>query len=319
MLATLCGAPVAHAEGAAIVLLLPAERRAELSEALRLELAGRGLTIVPAAAPTAAALSDRLAAARALADADDDPAGALWLDVDGGPLDPPTVRWVPARGGAVRHARLAQALDVLDPRVFAVAASSLLDEPPPPTATGEHTPPKRARAVSRESIARADADFATQGDRGSAPAPAPAPTTTWVARVTGSAGYLFGSREGLRGGTVGASFFLGRYVGEHVRLEAGFGLQRPFDGVAEMLGTLTLGAAAVARLDRAALELGAAAAVGVADDRTALGVQGHVALTFGAPGGPRGGLGVIVDAFPRLAQDEPTVGLRPSLVIEVPL
>ncbi len=122
-------APEAH-QGAASrpggVLLATSEPAGpELAEALQMELAGRGMTVLvgpdvgPGSGLTRASNAQSLA--RLVG------AGVvLW--VEEGPADASTVRAVEVNGEAVRHAPFSGTLASVDPRTFAVVASSLLDE-----------------------------------------------------------------------------------------------------------------------------------------------------------------------------------------------
>lgn len=123
----LCAASPALGQSTDLLVILPEGTRAELVDALRVELRGRGVQAVVVLAPTA---PDGDEAALELARAHQ--VGAvLWLAPSENPLAPPDARYaaVPEPDGS-RAARLPAAADAVDARTFALTLSDLLDAPP---------------------------------------------------------------------------------------------------------------------------------------------------------------------------------------------
>lgn len=131
----------AIAERATVLARLPIERRAEVAAALRVELAGRA-TLLVGEAP-----SDEATDASMRAEA----AGAthvMWIVFPGGMLEPAEVRVLDVARTSAARARTPQAWDVVDARVVAVLAASLLEPAPPivvlPPAQEQAAPPPSA-------------------------------------------------------------------------------------------------------------------------------------------------------------------------------
>lgn len=133
-----------------VVLMIGEERRNEFSEALQLELAGRPLSVSFHEAPSGETAIARAAAAQQTAQSLG-AAAAIWIEqapATAGSMGT-LVRAVGSDSQEVRHALLASRYDVLVPRVFAVVASSLIDE--------LTSPPELPYAMSIPSEERADA------------------------------------------------------------------------------------------------------------------------------------------------------------------
>jgi hypothetical protein len=115
--AVLAGAPpAARAQGGtSVVILVPPGARSELVRALAIELAARGASL------TAVQASDRAAPVA-------DPTAEITLAItgDANPLAPPFV----VRVGSSSAVLLPAALDVIEPRTFALVVATLLDEVP---------------------------------------------------------------------------------------------------------------------------------------------------------------------------------------------
>lgn len=115
----------ARADDAVVLAIFPAERREEMTAALRLELAGRA-TLVEAAALDG---SETTRDIRAIAEAH----GAthvVWIVFPSGLLAPAEVRVLDLARSAPAHATTPEAWDVVDARVVAVLASSVMDAAP---------------------------------------------------------------------------------------------------------------------------------------------------------------------------------------------
>lgn len=103
---------------------LPIERRAEIMAALRVELAGRA-TLLEGDAPTDEATDASMRASAG------DATHVMWIAFPGGMLEPAEVRVLDVARASAARARTPQAWDVVDPRVVAVLAASLLEPAPP--------------------------------------------------------------------------------------------------------------------------------------------------------------------------------------------
>lgn len=126
----------ACAQEATVLAIFPAERRAEMTAALRLELAGRA-TLVEDSAIDASAETTEL---RAIAEA----RGAthvVWVVFPTGLLGPAEVRVLDVSRSAPAHATTPEAWDVVDARVVAVLASSVMDPARIEPAVVEPAPP----------------------------------------------------------------------------------------------------------------------------------------------------------------------------------
>lgn len=123
--ACLAGALPARAEAPPVVLMLEPERRIELAEALRVELAGREVEVL---------LVDPPRGETALARAADAQAGVRFVGglaavyLERSPEQAATVRAVGPDGDHVRHAPLPRPIEEVDAGVFAVVAHSLIEE-----------------------------------------------------------------------------------------------------------------------------------------------------------------------------------------------
>lgn len=146
---------------------LPGERRAEMTAALRLELAGRATLLEPEAAfdpeITTAALRERAAAAGAT--------HVVWISFPGGVLAPAEVRVLDLARSDAAHGMTPQAWDVVEPRVVAVLVGSLMDaaaappalpseviDPAPPTEPAPPPPTPVEAAPPEEEPPAAPAD-----------------------------------------------------------------------------------------------------------------------------------------------------------------
>jgi hypothetical protein len=120
---------------ARVLARLPRERRAEMMAALRVELAGRGTLV------EGEALGDDATDAAVRADAGD-ATHIVWVVFPGGLLAPPEVRVLDVTRSSAARAMAPQAWDVVEPRVVAVVAASLLDasEAPGAASTAEAAP-----------------------------------------------------------------------------------------------------------------------------------------------------------------------------------
>ena len=111
-------APTASAQ-APIVVSLPEATPAPLIDALRVELRARGERAALMLVPTDAGEPRAMASGVEV---------VLWLEMGDDPLRPPVARL--RRGDApIRSASLPAALDVIQPRLFALSLTSLLDAP----------------------------------------------------------------------------------------------------------------------------------------------------------------------------------------------
>lgn len=138
--------PCARADGPVVLARLPVERHDEMVAALRLELAGRAVVVegppVGTDELTVERMRDEARAAQAT--------HVVWVVYPGGALWPAEIRLLDAERTAPAHAMTPQAWDVVDARLVAVIAGSLLDQ-------GEPLP-----IAQRESVADAE----TIGDPG---------------------------------------------------------------------------------------------------------------------------------------------------------
>jgi len=317
----------ARADGQTMLLLLPAERGAELVEAVQVEVAWRGLSVERTDPPGTVSLAAGDAAALALA-RERETALVVWVDGSAGPLLPPTVRLVPADGTATRHARLSAALDVVEPRVFAVVVASLLDDgtdAPRGPDDGHEDPagPSAAGAAGDAGDGPASPGAAADPEPGpreaGGAAPPPSAPPAWVVRIQPSGGLLLSDGPTPEGGTLGAGVVLGRYLGRHLRLEAGFAILYVLDDTNPLLGDLTFGVSGVLPLKRARLELGAAIDLGIVDERTGVGATFTAAALRDTRSHMRYGAGLVYNVWHGLAQDGLTHGARVALLLEVPL
>ncbi|UJR81430.1 hypothetical protein [Sandaracinus amylolyticus] len=123
LLFVLMGASTARADERVVLVRLPAERGAEMTSALRLELAGRAAMIEGAPLegedPTVTAMRDEARAAGAT--------HVVWVVFPSRVLAPAEVRVLDVARAAPAHAMTAQAWDVVDARVVAVLAASLVE------------------------------------------------------------------------------------------------------------------------------------------------------------------------------------------------
>lgn len=135
--ACLFGAAPVRADAPPVVLMLDPERRVELSDALRLELAGRDVEVLVVDPPEGATPLARAAAAQAGARF---VGGIAAIYLERSAQDAATVRAVGPDGDLVRHAPLPKPVDEVDPGVFAVVAHSLVEEllGPPETPVTVH-------------------------------------------------------------------------------------------------------------------------------------------------------------------------------------
>ncbi len=131
-----------------LLALLPSSRFDAFATALRVELAGRPLSLAVGVAPAGLDAGGALDAARG-AGANE----ALWVDLSHGPLARPSVRLANLADGRSGRASLPAALDIVEPATFAVIAASLLDEAPP----GDAQAPPRASPSAPPRSAAADA------------------------------------------------------------------------------------------------------------------------------------------------------------------
>lgn len=107
-----------------VLVLLPVERREEMLLALRLELARPGTfrsEDLVANEPSVARLARVRGRSESL---------TIWVEFERGLLAPPTLWLFHRESGEARSAVLPSAYDVLEPRVLALFAHSLLDAPP---------------------------------------------------------------------------------------------------------------------------------------------------------------------------------------------
>ncbi len=112
-----------RADDVVVLVLFPSERRAEMTAALRLELAGRATLVEDPAIDGQEATASAL---RALAEAH----GAthvVWVVFPTGVLGPAEIRVLDLARPAPAHATTPEAWDVVDARVVAVLASSVMD------------------------------------------------------------------------------------------------------------------------------------------------------------------------------------------------
>ena len=124
MVATLLVPAGVLADERLVLAHLPIERRAEIMAALRVELAGRA-TLLEGDAPTDEATDASMRASAA------DATHVMWIAFPGGMLEPAEVRVLDVARTSAARARTPQAWDVVDPRVVAVLAASLLEPAPP--------------------------------------------------------------------------------------------------------------------------------------------------------------------------------------------
>ncbi len=112
----------------AVLFMAGPDRREELREALVVELAGRGLAVVPTDAPAGGTPDERMAAAHEAALVSGASA-AIWVEeVRDGATGETVVQAVGAGGTEVRFAPLPASYDEVARRVFALVAASLVDE-----------------------------------------------------------------------------------------------------------------------------------------------------------------------------------------------
>ena len=113
---------LARADRPVVLARLPRERQAEMTAALRLELAGRA-TLVEGPAlegePSVSSLREEARVAGA--------SHVVWVVFPGGLLVPAEVRVLDVQRTAPAHASTPQAWDVVDPRIVAVVAATLFE------------------------------------------------------------------------------------------------------------------------------------------------------------------------------------------------
>jgi hypothetical protein len=118
----------AETKPGAVLFMAGPDRREELREALVVELAGRGLEVVPTDPPPGSTPDERMAAAHQAAMVAGASA-AVWVEeVREGTTGETVVQAVGAGGTEVRFAPLPGSYDEIARRVFALVAASLVDE-----------------------------------------------------------------------------------------------------------------------------------------------------------------------------------------------
>lgn len=142
-------ASAARADAGDVLFIADTPRRAELAAALRVELAPRVVRELTFVVDAPAATDARAASMRALMERER--AGLLiWLEPAPSPLEPPVVHVVVGGEPGERTHRLAGALDVLEPRLFAIEAAALLEHGPtiPPLPVDAISAPPATRETS---------------------------------------------------------------------------------------------------------------------------------------------------------------------------
>jgi len=168
--ACLSWAAPAFADGRIVLLMVEPERRAELAEALAVEVAGRRVELVAVDPPQGETGLARAAAAQtgtrllgALA--------AVWVD-RAAETGASLVRVVGPDGEHVRHAPLPEPIEQVPPRIFAVVANSLLEElTAPPEGPITVRVQVHVEAPGREVSVSGDVDTGAAGALAEAPAP----------------------------------------------------------------------------------------------------------------------------------------------------
>ncbi len=134
LLCWLAGPLPAFAVGDVILLLVEPEGATELADALQIELAAREVSVILLHPPGGATVEEQASAARRAVRATG-ARNAVWIDGSNQEL---TVRVVGRSEELLRHAPLD---GEVEPRTFAVIASSLLEEPTTPSADHPGAPP----------------------------------------------------------------------------------------------------------------------------------------------------------------------------------
>lgn len=335
--AWLPGAGMAAGQEAPPIVLLSGDARAgQLAEALQVELLGQGRRVGTAGAPQGRHADAQRAAARRLA-ADLDAEIVLWMDDGGDPLRPPTIHALDVRADSARSARLPAALDVVDPRVFALVAASLLEDVPPPA--DAHPPPAEPNADAPSDSSSADGPQTTVGGdaretaaveaAGETATPAaddgaPAASSPPTARWRGHFGAGLSLIRGSHAAGVDASFDFG--VGLHVlpslRLDASAGMLSLSEG--RLLGAVRLGPTGLLSVGALQLGLGAHASVAFGEQRSAFGGGGSAEAGFvfhmhRSVSPVVAGLRISADVWPALDPDRTAMGISTGIFLEMEL